>query len=419
MLKLLTNLERSDTRLNLNNKQKKISENSQPSTPKPLPVRPKTQIYRPTSSRPKTTTPRLPIPDKRRPLSATNITELISANTLTTPKLEDSTEIGKIENYVLGRALGQGAYASVRLAIHKQTKKKVAIKIYEKQKLCDIRKKSGVKREIHILKKLNHPYTIKLLDTIDDNKQLSLVTEYVGGFSLHWFQRRKLDRKIPEQEAKRLFMQILAGVHYIHSLNIAHRDIKLENILLDSLQNVKIIDFGFSTCMPKDKRIKLFCGTPSYMSPEIVNNQEYLGQPADVWALGVLLFAMLCGCFPFTGVNDRDLFRKISKGIFSIPTHIGQEARDLIKKMIQINPLNRPNCSDLLNESWFKDVNTPSEVVEIDPAALSKLSSNLSESELMDTLRNQPWSYFEMMYRSLSSIQEQGTPEPVSSLIDK
>lgn len=420
MLKQTLKLERPDTANIPADVQKKNTENLKPFTPRPATVRARTQIYRPSSTRkltprPQITTPRIPIPEKRRPFTATNRTEpiLVNTSTATPTKPEDSIGIGKIENYVLGRALGQGAYASVRLATNKQTKQKVAIKIYEKHKLCDIRKKTGVKREIYILKKLNHPYTIKLLETIDDNKQVSLVTEYVGGSSLHWYLRRKIERKIPEQEAKRLFMQILAGVHYVHSLNIAHRDIKLENILLDADQNVKIIDFGFSTCSPKEKRVKLFCGTPSYMSPEIVNNQEYSGQAADVWALGVLLFAMLCGSFPFTGVNDRDLFRKISRGNFSFPTHVGQAARDMIKKMIQINPLNRPNCSDLLNDPWFKDMSSLPQLNDIDPTILSKLHSNLSESDLIDAIRNEPWSYFGVMYRSLTSIKEQPIIESV------
>jgi serine/threonine protein kinase len=94
---------------------------------------------------------------------------------------------------------------------------------------------------------------------------------------------------------------VISGLHYCHARNIAHRDIKLENLLLDSKGNIKIIDFGFSTCIPNERKIKMFCGTPSYMAPEIVNKKEYSGPPADVWALGVLLFALLHGCFPYRG----------------------------------------------------------------------------------------------------------------------
>ena len=93
---------------------------------------------------------------------------------------------------------------------------------------------------------------------------------------------------------------------------MTHRDIKLENILLDETrERVKMIDFGFSTCIPHDRKVKIFCGTPSYMAPEIVSKIEYSGPPADIWALGVLLFALLCGKFPFRGQNDKELYTNI------------------------------------------------------------------------------------------------------------
>ena len=114
---------------------------------------------------------------------------------------------------------------------------------------------------------------------------------------------------------------------YCHNKCIAHRDIKLENILLDDDNNLKIIDFGFSTCIPNDKKVKMFCGTPSYMAPEIVSKKEYCGPPADIWALGVLLFALLCGTFPFKGSNDKDLYKRIARGEFTVPDHVSARAK--------------------------------------------------------------------------------------------
>jgi serine/threonine protein kinase len=117
-----------------------------------------------------------------------------------------------------------------------------------------------------------------------------------------------------EVEAKFLFKQVISAIHYCHSRCITHRDIKLENILLnDKKDKVKLIDFGFSTCIPNDKKVKLFCGTPSYMAPEIVSKKDYTGPPADVWALGVLYYALLCGKFPFKGSNDKELYKRICK----------------------------------------------------------------------------------------------------------
>lgn len=114
----------------------------------------------------------------------------------------------------------------------------------------------------------------------------------------------------------------MEGIRYCHNRCITHRDIKLENLLLDDKNNIKIIDFGFSTCIPNEKKIKIFCGTPSYMGPEIVNKTEYCGPPADIWALGVLLFTILSGCFPYRGATDKELYSKISRADYKLPTEV-------------------------------------------------------------------------------------------------
>ena len=124
-------------------------------------------------------------------------------------------------------------------------------------------------------------------------------------------------------------------MRYLHDqTNICHRDLKLENILIDERNQVKIIDFGFSTCIPNDKKIKIFCGTPSYMAPEIVAKKEFCGPPADIWASGVLLFAFFCGCFPFRGQNDKDLYKKIMKCELVIPDHVPSGPRSILAKIL-------------------------------------------------------------------------------------
>lgn len=147
-----------------------------------------------------------------------------------------------------------------------------------------------------------------MLEAIDTPKYVFLIMEYVGGGSLHGYIKSQTRKRLNEREARRIFLQVVKGIEYCHARCITHRDIKLENILLDKDRNVKIIDFGFSTCVPNDKKIKIFCGTPSYMAPEIVNKTEYCGPPADIWALGILLYAMVNGCFPFRGSTDKDLY---------------------------------------------------------------------------------------------------------------
>jgi serine/threonine protein kinase len=115
-----------------------------------------------------------------------------------------------------------------------------------------------------------------------------------------------------EEKAKSVIKQLLTILKYLHERNVTHRDIKLENIIIDKRNTIKLIDFGFCCCSSPDIKLKIFCGTPSYMCPEIVCKKEYVGPPTDIWASGILLFAMLCGQFPFRGQNDKELYHKIS-----------------------------------------------------------------------------------------------------------
>lgn len=294
---------------------------------------------------------------------------------------------GNIDNYLIGSQIGQGAYAIVRSAIVRATNKKIAIKTYEKVKLLDPHRKRCVKREIEILEKLNHPNIVKMYEVIDTSKHVHIAMEYVGGTSLHGYLKRRPNRRVDETEARRIFKQVLYGIEYCHNKNVTHRDLKLENILLDDANNVKIIDFGFGTCFPHEKKVKLFCGTPSYMAPEIVNRIEYSGPPADVWALGVLLFVLLCGCYPFKAQVDKELYKKIQHGQFSVPSSISQGSRSLITRILRINPDKRPSVSDIIKDNWVmsNDVNLNSEVM-IDPLPKSSSTGDPFDAEIIFSL---------------------------------
>lgn len=123
---------------------------------------------------------------------------------------------------------------------------------------------------------------------------------------MHGYIKTFENRRIPEKEVRFIFKQLTEGIHYLHSNSYVHRDIKLENILIDKKnKTIKIIDFGFSVSVQPDKKLCMFCGTPSYMAPEIVSKQEYNGKFVDIWAMGILLFTMLCGKFPFKGYFYR------------------------------------------------------------------------------------------------------------------
>eukprot|EP00357_Protocruzia_adherens_P027229 CAMPEP_0115001698 /NCGR_PEP_ID=MMETSP0216-20121206/17547_1 /TAXON_ID=223996 /ORGANISM="Protocruzia adherens, Strain Boccale" /LENGTH=655 /DNA_ID=CAMNT_0002367115 /DNA_START=618 /DNA_END=2586 /DNA_ORIENTATION=+ len=289
---------------------------------------------------------------------------------------------------------GQGAYAVVKAAIQKKTSKKVAVKVYEKYKLIDPQRKRGVRREVSILSKLDHENIIKLLEKIDTEKTLNLIMEFVEGISLHDYLKTKPSRKMSENEAKNLLRQITTALCHCHSKAIAHRDIKLENILIErKTMRVKLIDFGFSTCMPNEKKMKIFCGTPSYMAPEIVMKTEYTGPPADVWAVGVLMFTILTGHFPFKGFNDRDLYKKIMKGRFDVPDHLSYGARNLINKILRVDAKHRPTMHDILNDPWMVSTSESSLLFNRDGSqngsSVIKMSENQAVGLKLATNANQ------------------------------
>ncbi|CAD8146059.1 unnamed protein product [Paramecium octaurelia] len=261
-------------------------------------------------------------------------------------------QISNLDRYLILTTLGQGSYATVKLARDKLTEKLIAIKIYSKAKLCNQQRKQQLKREIHILKLLDHPNIIKYVNTIETQMDINLIVEYGGSKSLRSYLKQFPNRRLDEDDAKLLFRQIVKAVDYCHSLNIVHRDIKLENILLKDNNEIKLIDFGFSVLVNRDCKLGVFCGTPSYMAPELVNKQDYFGKPVDVWALGVLLYVLLTGHFPFKGSNDSDLYGQIKKGIYQ-KVNASPQCQKLISQMLTIRASERITTLRILQDRWF------------------------------------------------------------------
>ena len=259
-----------------------------------------------------------------------------------------------LNDYIIGNTIGTGAYGIVKYGIHKTTNRKVAIKIYDKSKLVDISRQKSVQGEIKILTKIDHVNIVKLYQTIDTPKFLYIILEFVSGCSLSTLLKRKINRKMEEFEANKIFRELLMALDYCHSKGVTHRDIKLENTLVDQNNTVKLIDFGFATCFSNEKTVKMFCGTPSYMAPEIVARKEYIGPPVDIWAAGVLLYALITGNFPFRANCDKDLYRQILKGNYLVPEYISLAARHLIAKMLSVDPNKRAKASELLKDPWFR-----------------------------------------------------------------
>lgn len=255
--------------------------------------------------------------------------------------------------YKVGSKVGQGAYASVRVAIDLATNQKVAIKIYEKAKIKDLQRRKGVRREIEILERLSHKNIVKIIDTVESNNHVNIILEYVSGSSLHHFLKKHHERRLDEEVARQIFLPIVEAIAFCHQKSIVHRDIKLENILLEG-RVPKLIDFGFSTTFQVDRKVKMFCGTPSYMAPEIVSRVEYRGDKADVWALGVVLYTMLQGVFPFKGESDQELYTRIQSGEYTLFHEISKEAAALLQGLLTVDPELRPSAEEVLEFAWLK-----------------------------------------------------------------
>ncbi|OMJ92304.1 hypothetical protein SteCoe_4966 [Stentor coeruleus] len=259
-----------------------------------------------------------------------------------------------LNDYIIGNTIGSGSYGTVKYGIHKSTQRKVAIKIYDKAKFSDIARQKSVQNEIKILSKIEHANIVRLYQSVDMPKYLYIVLEFVSGCSLSTMMKRKINRRMEEFEANKLFRELLLALDYLHNKSVTHRDVKLENTLVDQSGVVKLIDFGFATCFPNDKKAKIFCGTPSYMAPEIVSKKEYYGPPVDIWAAGVLLYALITGNFPFRANSDKDLYKQISRGHYVVPEYVSIAAKHFIAKMLCVDPNKRPRAGELLKDPWFR-----------------------------------------------------------------
>ena len=269
----------------------------------------------------------------------------------------------KLSKYIIGKEIGKGAYAKVKLVTDKFTNIKYAMKIYDRSKLTDSAKKRCVFREIEIMKRSNHKNIVKLKEVIYTQKEILIIMELINGISLRDYYNKNIrnQKNLSEEKEKiikEFFKQIFSAMGYLHRNHMAHRDIKLENILLDNNKTIKIIDFGFGMYNPENRLQNFFCGTPNYMSPEIASKRYYKGQNSDLWSLGVLLYKMCCADFPFKGNKEKDLYKLIKKGYFTYPSYVPENIKLIINNLIVIEPEKRISCDEVLKSSWFNSYNT-------------------------------------------------------------
>lgn len=261
---------------------------------------------------------------------------------------EELTEVG---NYKILKQIGEGSFGKVYLAHHKPTHRKVVLKTSDKSD-------PNVVREVFYHRQFDYLYITKLYEVIVTETKVWMALEYCPGREL--YEHLLSLQRIPLEECSRLFAQIVGAVYYAHSLNCVHRDLKLENILLDKKGNAKLTDFGFTRECVSRSQLDTICGTTVYMAPELTQRKSYDGFKIDIWALGVILYTMINGTMPFDEEDEAKTKWKIVNempeldGSFMVP-----EAKDLIMQLLAKDPNDRPSIEKILCHPFLQPYGLP------------------------------------------------------------
>ncbi|XP_014510427.1 CBL-interacting serine/threonine-protein kinase 21 [Vigna radiata var. radiata] len=292
----------------------------------------------------------------------------------------------KIGKYQLVRTIGEGSFSKVKLAVNGTNGQKVAVKVIDKHMILENNLKTQVKREIRTMKLLHHPNIVSIHEVIGTKTKIYIVMEYVSGGQL--LDKLSYGEKLNEREARKLFQQLIDALDYCHNKGVYHRDLKPENLLLDSMGNLKVSDFGLSALQKCNDVLTTRCGSPCYVAPELLLSKGYNGAAADVWSCGVILFELLAGYLPFTDQNLMNLYGKIWKSEYKCPTWFTRSQKKLIAKILEPRPAKRITISDIIEDPWFQkdykpvfasefDQNINSEDVDV---AFNSIEENVRET---------------------------------------
>ena len=323
-------------------------------------------------------------------------------------------------NYILGETIGEGAFAKVKLATHIFTGEKVAIKILDKQVLeADAQNQNiqnppsldnsflndmqRIKKEIKILKELRHKNIIQLYEIMESENKLYIVMEYCEGKELFdYIVKRK---HLTEKEACRFFQQIINGVEYLHLNNITHRDLKPENLLLTNKKRIKISDFGLST---KTNSYYDFlttpCGTPSYAPPEMLRGDEYSGIYSDIWSCGIILYTMLVGNLPCAESKEYLIYECIIKHNYEYPSYLSEAVKDLLEKILKVNPQERIGFEQIKKHPWFNIINP-----RLRPGIIMGVHKIPIDDNILNVVKNYDYKIEDVKYSVENSLYDDKT----------
>ncbi|XP_011039062.1 PREDICTED: CBL-interacting serine/threonine-protein kinase 9-like isoform X1 [Populus euphratica] len=262
------------------------------------------------------------------------------------------TRVGK---YELGKTIGEGSFAKVKVAKNVETGDVVAIKILDREQVLRHKMVEQLKREISTMKLIKHPNVIKIFEVMASKTKIYIVIEFVDGGEL--FDTIAKHGRLREDEARRYFQQLINAVDYCHSRGVFHRDLKPENLLLDSHGVLKVSDFGLSALSQQlqgDGLLHTACGTPNYVAPEVLKDKGYDGTASDVWSCGVILYVLMAGYLPFDETSLMALYLKICSADFTFPSWFSSGAKKLIKRILDPEPLTRITVAEIIEDEWFK-----------------------------------------------------------------
>ncbi|KAM1023404.1 hypothetical protein ACFX13_045005 [Malus domestica] len=283
--------------------------------------------------------------------------------------------VRKVGKYEVGRTIGEGTFAKVKFAQNTETGESVAMKVLDRTTIIKHKMVDQIKREISIMKLVRHPYVV-----LASRTKIYIILEFITGGEL--FDKIVHHGRLSEGEARRYFQQLIDGVDYCHSKGVYHRDLKPENLLLDSLGNLKISDFGLSA-LPEQgvSLLRTTCGTPNYVAPEVLSHKGYDGAVADVWSCGVILYVLLAGYLPFDELDLTTLYSKIEKADFTCPFWFPVGAKSLIHRILETNPENRIKIEQIRNDEWFQKNYVPARLLEYEDVNLDDVNAVFDDAD--------------------------------------
>ena len=287
------------------------------------------------------------------------------------------------DDYKRVKFLGEGSYAAVYCVENKITGSKRAMKIINKSENCSTEDDQEIMNEINILRTLDHPNILKIFEFYSSKESYSLVTELCQGGEL--FQEI-IDRgPFNENYSAYVMLQILSAINYCHGMKIVHRDLKPENILIaerdsNGLPRIKIADFGTSKMFEKGAVQRKLVGSSYYIAPEVL--KKHYDEKCDIWSCGVIMYILLSGRPPFAGDSDKEIMEKVRIGKYDLEEppfdKLSSSGKDLIKKLLIMDPKKRISAQEALNHPWFKENRSKELFNRIkDESTLRKMIHNL------------------------------------------